>query len=181
MSKHFAMCIISPPKNCPSPMSRDYFFHSLCCGRNITRHVREVSTVRLLKTAKIYFQNVSFLSDSPCLKILFDIVCTIVEAFIITGHQFLCFLLVGCVSLWPQTAGRFASCYARYHDRRWTFQPISSPFHHSWHFHRILHISDVEYQPVSHFWHSRKRITDRISQSAGRSIILNILNAQNNT
>ena len=54
-----------------------------------TRNIRKVSTVRLLKKTKIYFQNMLFLSHSPYLKLLFYIVFTIIKTFIIKWHQFL--------------------------------------------------------------------------------------------
>jgi hypothetical protein len=47
-----------------------------------------------IKKAKIYFQNMLFLSDSPYLKLLFNTVSTITKAFIKTGNQFLYPLIV---------------------------------------------------------------------------------------
>ena len=68
-----------------------------CCTAQAATHdallqtpeqIRKVSTVRLLKKLKIYFQNMLFLSDSPYLKLLFYIVPVIIKTFIITEHQF---------------------------------------------------------------------------------------------
>jgi hypothetical protein len=58
------------------------------------RHIWKVSTIRLLKKTKIYFQIVLFLSNLPYLKLLFYTVSTIIKAFSITTHQFLYPLLV---------------------------------------------------------------------------------------
>jgi hypothetical protein len=121
------------------------------------------------------------LSDSPCLKLLFYIVPIIIQAFIVTGHQFLNPLLLESGRLWPQPAGRTAARHSHYHDLRWTFYLISFTIS-----------SLMTFSPyTSHTWRwisagftflaFKKRITDRIWQSAGRSIILNILNAQNST
>jgi hypothetical protein len=82
-----------------------------------TRHIRKVSTVRLLKKTKIYFQNI-FLSDSRYLRLLFHSVSTIIKPFIIRGHQFQYPLLVERGRLRPQTAGRSAARHARYHELR---------------------------------------------------------------
>jgi hypothetical protein len=58
-----------------------------------TRRIRKVSIVRLFKKNDDLFSKI-FLSDMPYLTLLFYIVSTIIEAFIVTGYQFLYSLVV---------------------------------------------------------------------------------------
>jgi hypothetical protein len=56
-----------------------------------TRRIRKVSTVRLFKKKRRFIFKELFLSDMPYLTLL---VSTIIEAFIVTGYQFLYYLVV---------------------------------------------------------------------------------------
>ena len=121
-----------------------------------------------------------FLSDSPYLKLLSYIVSTIIKAFIM-GHQFLHPLLTECGRLWPPltTDGR---------PLRGSSCTLSRPLlNFLTHFLTIPSL--MAFSPyTSHIWQwisagftflaFKKRIRDRISQLAGRSIILKILNTQ---
>jgi hypothetical protein len=137
-------------------------------GKYSTRHIRKVSTIRLFKKTEIYFQNVLFVSDSQYLKLLLCIVCTVIKAFIITGHQFLYLVLIERGHLlrchWPQTAPRLVMHVIT------TFSELSLHFPH----HSITHgISTVYFTYLMN-------ISQFHISCIQKTIILNVLNAQNN-
>jgi hypothetical protein len=69
------------------------YIHTHTHTHTHTRRIRKVSTVRIFKKNGDLFSSI-FLSDMPYLTLYLYIVSTIIEAFIITGYQFLYSLVV---------------------------------------------------------------------------------------
>jgi hypothetical protein len=111
-----------------------------------------------------------FLSDSPYLKLLFYVISTIIKAFIITGHQFLYPRLVERGRLWRHPTGRSAARHARHHDHSITHGIFTVYFTYL-----TMNISRF------HIYCIQKPDNRPYFTDGGRSFILNILNAQNNT